>query len=168
VQSYSQYIEKARAEQNLVLAVLGGSIGAVIGAVGWAAVTVVTKYQIGLMALAIGFLVGYLVRKLGKGVDTVFGITGAVLSLAGCLLGNLLAACGILSHETGKQIPEIVSQLTPLSSIMVLTATFQPMDLLFYGFAVYEGYKFSFRRLTQQELADLQLATAPVANQDGQ
>jgi len=31
-------------------------------------------------------------------------------------------------------------------------AHFSPMDLLFCGIAVYEGYKFSFRRLTPQEI----------------
>lgn len=29
------------------------------------------------------------------------------------------------------------------------------MDLLFYGIAIYEGYKFSFRQIIEQELATL-------------
>jgi hypothetical protein len=29
------------------------------------------------------------------------------------------------------------------------------MDLLFYGIALYEGYKFSFRRLSDQEVRSL-------------
>lgn len=36
----------------------------------------------------------------------------------------------------------------------LLRLAFQPLDLLFYGIALYEGYKFSFRRITRQELAD--------------
>jgi len=34
-------------------------------------------------------------------------------------------------------------------------ATFHPTDLLFYGIAVYEGYRFSFRRLSDADLAGL-------------
>jgi len=34
----------------------------------------------------------------------------------------------------------------------LMQATFNPMDVLFYGIAIYEGYKFSFRQLTQADL----------------
>ena len=33
-----------------------------------------------------------------------------------------------------------------------MVATFSPMDLLFYGIAVYEGYKFSFRQVGPEDL----------------
>jgi hypothetical protein len=33
-----------------------------------------------------------------------------------------------------------------------MRATFNPMDLLFYGIAVYEGYRFSFREITKKDL----------------
>jgi len=33
--------------------------------------------------------------------------------------------------------------------------TFDPMDILFYGIAVYEGYKLSFRQVSPEELASL-------------
>ena len=36
--------------------------------------------------------------------------------------------------------------------ISLMRATFNPMDLLFYGIAVYEGYRFSFRQVTQADL----------------
>ncbi|MBN2684554.1 MAG: hypothetical protein JXR40_04700 [Pontiellaceae bacterium] len=35
----------------------------------------------------------------------------------------------------------------PSSVIEVMKLTFSPMDLLFYGIALYEGYKFSFKTL---------------------
>ncbi len=45
----------------------------------------------------------------------------------------------------------ILGGLTPALAARVLTATFQVMDLLFYAIAVYEGYRFSFRRITEAE-----------------
>jgi hypothetical protein len=33
-----------------------------------------------------------------------------------------------------------------------MTANFSPIDLLFYGIAIYEGYKLSFRQVTEDEL----------------
>jgi hypothetical protein len=33
-----------------------------------------------------------------------------------------------------------------------MATTFSPMDLLFYGIAVYEGFKLSFRKITHEEI----------------
>ena len=38
----------------------------------------------------------------------------------------------------------------------IMKETFRPMDLLFYAIAVYEGYKFSFRQISEEEMASLQ------------
>ena len=103
------------------------------------------------VSLGVGFLVGHAVRAFGKGVDTGFGVLGAVLALAGCLAGNLLGACIIASREMNVPLSAILGGLTPALAARVLTATFQVMDLLFYALAVYEGYRFSFRRITEAE-----------------
>ncbi|MEE9230157.1 MAG: hypothetical protein V3U86_05575, partial [Acidobacteriota bacterium] len=70
-------LDRLRADQNLVAGVLAGAAGAVAGAGLWAAVTVFTGFQIGWMAVGVGFLVGYLVRLAGKGIDKSFGVAGA-------------------------------------------------------------------------------------------
>jgi hypothetical protein len=36
-----------------------------------------------------------------------------------------------------------------------MKAFFSPMDLVFYAIAVYEGYKLSFRQVTQDELSEM-------------
>jgi hypothetical protein len=36
-----------------------------------------------------------------------------------------------------------------------MTATFSVMDLLFYGIAIYEGYRFAFRKIRPEELQGL-------------
>ena len=72
------------------MALIAGVVVAIIGAIIWAAVTMATEYQIGYMALAVGAAVGLSIRFVGKGIDQVFGITGAILAILGCLLGNFL------------------------------------------------------------------------------
>lgn len=149
--------DRLEAEQNLLLGVLGGVVAAVIGAAIWAVVTVVTKYQIGWMAIGVGFLAGYAVRALGKGVSKSFGIVGALCALLGCLLGNVLSACGFLANQESIPVLQVVIKVLtqPALAVELLKITFSPMDLLFYGIAVYEGYKFSFRQITQEEIASL-------------
>ncbi len=148
-----QAIDIMRSEQNLLMALVGGAGAALIGAVLWAVVTVATGYQIGFMAIGVGFLVGISSRKLGMGIDRSFGFAGAFFALAGCLLGNLLAVCGMVANQEGIPILQVLSAMSPQDSIELMVATFTPMDLLFYGIAVYEGYRFSFRQVTGEDLA---------------
>jgi len=128
---------------SLPAALVAGGVAAVLGAMAWALITVWTSWQIGWMAVGVGFLVGYAVRIFGKGSDATFQVLGAVLSLLGCLAGNLLAVCAMLSEQ--EQIPffRILTQLGPAQIVGLMVATFSAMDLLFYGIAIYEGYTVS-------------------------
>lgn len=144
-----------RSQQNLFLGFVGGLGASLVGAALWMIVTVMTGYQIGWMAIGVGFLVGIAVRYAGKGIDMKFAVMGAGLALFGCLLGNLLAICQLIAND--QQIPfmAIMQGLTPVVAAEILIATFTPIDLLFYGFALYQGYQFSTRQITA---ADLQAA----------
>jgi hypothetical protein len=83
-------LAELRSEQNYAGAVLGGLIGALVGAAIWAVITVSTHYQIGWMAIGVGFLVAVLVRYFGKGIDRVFGIIGALFGDVRFHAGQLL------------------------------------------------------------------------------
>ena len=140
-----------REEQNLVMGFLYGLFAALAGAIVWAGATIATGYQIGWLAVGIGFLVGNAVRAGGKGIDQAYGIVGAVLSLFGCALGNLLAVAWFVSQEYGVPISEVLSGMDPAMAIEMMSANFQLMDLLFYGLAVYFGYRYAFRELTPED-----------------
>jgi hypothetical protein len=158
--SQIQYVnQQLRSRQNLPFAIAAGLVASLAGASGWAVITVLTGYQIGFMAIGVGILVGLFVRSAGKGIDPVFGVTGAALAMFGCILGNLMAICGLVALEEGVAFMEVFSRLTPGIAASLLSVTFSPIDLLFYGLALWQGYKLSFRQLSQEELREL----APVA-----
>ncbi len=150
-----QMVANIRAHQSLPLGIAGGLIGAAIAALLWAAITAATHFQIGYMALAVGFIVGFGVRTLGRGVDRSFGIAGAVLSLLGCVAGNLGATIVALAQDAKIPVLSVVERLTPAVLWLLLKEGFQVMDLFFYGFAVYSGYRYAFRKLTAAEIASL-------------
>ncbi|MGH7453596.1 MAG: hypothetical protein ACRENG_19765 [bacterium] len=154
-QKFNLLLDRLRGEQNLPAGAAAGLVAALIGAVVWAVVTYVTHYQIGWMAVGVGFLVGYAVRLAGKGIDKTFGIVGASLAFFGCALGNLLAICALVAKQENASLLTILANLDLVAAGQVLLETFQPMDLLFYGIAIYEGYKFSFRQITEQDLTTL-------------
>jgi hypothetical protein len=152
---FQRYMDRLRGEQSLMKGLTGGFLGAAIGAALWAVITVLTEYQIGYMALGVGFLAGFGVRLLGKGVDTKFQYIGAALALVGCLAGNLMVVIIFGSMETGISITTILSRLSPSVVVDLYAATFNAMDLLFYGLAITIGYKYSLKKITQEDVDKL-------------
>src|SRR5690606_41708657 len=55
-------LEKFRSEQELPKAIITGIVVGLIGALLWGAITVITEFQIGFMAIAIGAGVGLSMR----------------------------------------------------------------------------------------------------------
>jgi hypothetical protein len=146
---------RLRAEQNLPLAITGGILVGLVGAVLWAMITVATGWQIGYMALGIGAGVGFTIRYLGQGIDQIFGISGAGIAVLSCIIGNFLGVLGFISDAEGLSYFDTLLFFDYTYTFQVLSETAQFMDLIFYGIAGYEGYKFAFRQLNQAQLAAL-------------
>lgn len=143
-----------QSEQNLALGAVAGVIAGAVGAILWAVVTVVTTFQIGLLAIAIGFLVGAAVRWAGRGTTQVFGVVGAIVALVSILAGNFLSLLGLAADQVGISYLEMAAQFDYSQSFAVMAAAFSPIDLLFYGIAIWEGYRFSIREITVDELRE--------------
>lgn len=141
-------IFELRSQQSLVGGTLAGIVASAVGAATWAGVTITTGFQIGWMSVGIGFLVGFAVRAIGKGIDPIFGYIGAGLALIGCAAGNLSAMIGIAAKRAEIPFADLASKLNLNDVAQLMIASFSPMDLLFYGIAVYEGYRLSFRQLS--------------------
>jgi hypothetical protein len=141
-----------RSQQNLLVVIGAGGVAALVSAVLWAVITVATEYQIGWMAVGVGLAVGFAMR-LGKGIDPIYRIVGAILALLGCIGGNAFSVIGFLASSENMGVFEVLPlvDLSVLPSIMMEMAS--PMDALFYGIAIYEGYQLSVRQITEQDLA---------------
>ena len=134
---------KPIARPNFALAIVAGMASAIVGAGLWAIVTVLTQSELGLMAIAVGFLVGYAIRFVAESEDKRLGYLGAVCALLGCVLGNYLSAVAFFAQARGLTLAQVLSVLDFDLSQRLMTATFSAMDLLFYAIAIYEGFKFS-------------------------
>jgi hypothetical protein len=129
-------------QPNLLMGLVAGGIAMLIGAIAWGAITYFTGYQIGYVAIGVGFLVGVAIRFLGKGKTMTFGISGAILALIGCLFGNLLVYSGMIAREEGMSFMEVffLLLLNPAMAIDVFMIAFEFMDILFYALAAYAGF----------------------------
>jgi hypothetical protein len=131
---------------SFALALAAGLAAAVGGAILWAIVTIMTDYKIGIMAIAVGFLVGRAIIAVVKHGNGALGFLGAACSLSGCLLGNLLSAVGFAAQGAKISYFDLLTRLNPDLVVRLFTATFGAMDLIFYAIGIYEGYRFASRR----------------------
>ena len=140
---------RLRGEQNLGLAIAGGVAAALAGAIAWAAITAAIERQYGIMAIGIGFLVGFAVRFLGKGVDTHFRVIAAALSLVGCLLGDVFALSYLAAKHFNVSFWDVLGNTEAVMKLM--SAEFGFMDVVFYAIAVYCGWKFALRQVSEED-----------------
>lgn len=145
-------LRELQMDQNFPLALTGGVLVGLLGAILWGLITVVTNFQIGYMAIAIGAGVGFTIRQLGKGVDQAFGIAGGTIALFTCVLGNFLSILGFIANQEELGYLETLFLFDYSYTFEVMKEGFALIDLLFYGIAAYEGYKFSFRVLSKKEV----------------
>ena len=144
--------ESFQSEQNLVMGTLAGLVASVAGAGAWAAITIMTEYQIGFMAIGIGLLVGFAVQLTGKGMSQSFGVVAAVMSLLGCALGNVLTVTYFVAAGEEMAFMDVLGQLNATIVVGMLGATYEAMDVLFYALAGYFGYKYAFRQISEDDL----------------
>lgn len=146
-------LDRLRDEQDWRGAMLGGTGAAVVCAFAWAAITYVTDSQLGIMAIAVGAIVGLAVRHFGKGLDTRYGVLGAVLAIASILAGNVLAVIAFASRELNQSFLTALASFDWAAAPTILRSFMGPIDFLFYGIAIYEGYRFAFREVGAQAAA---------------
>ena len=145
-----------KSEQDYPKALITGLIVGILGAILWGVITVTTGYQIGYMAIAIGAGVGFSIRIAGKGIEQIFGLTGAIIAVFSCVLGNFFSIVGYIADLESLGYIETLELIDYSQLIPMMTETFSFMDLIFYGFAAYEGYKFAFRSFTEKEIYELE------------
>lgn len=129
--------------ENLATGAIAGAVAAAVAAGIWAAITWYTNYQIGYMALGVGFLVGIAMKKAGNGQSTAFGAVAAVIAVLGCVAGNLLSACSFVADEYSLSLVEVLGRLTPDSALELLVEQAGPIDALFYFLAISTAFRAS-------------------------
>jgi hypothetical protein len=127
---------------------IGGALGAVAGAIILGFIAAAFNVWVKWLSIAIGFLVAFGVRRLGRGSSAQFGVIGATWSFLGCVVAYHLAWCFLLAHEEGMGVLEFIQSVESWSSFMV--DILGPHDLAIYIAAMAAGYKFSYSRVSDE------------------
>ncbi len=112
--------------QSMRNAVSAGLISIIIFCVLWVALTTLTNRVFPWMTVLLGAMLGFAVRRAGRGVDWRFPALAVALALLGALLGNVVVAASYTAEtlDTGTlQILRAVTSMTwPVFFDEVLTA----------------------------------------------
>jgi hypothetical protein len=129
--------------RDLAVPIAAGAAAALAGAIAWALFTQVTGWKIGFLALGIGALVGTAMNRTLRRPDATLGVVGAVLALAGCVLGDLFIVDWELSKISTASFFDYLQ--APDRSFTLLMKVMTPMDYLFWGLSAYAGFRYSQR-----------------------
>jgi hypothetical protein len=126
---------------KLALGSLGALAGALLGAAAWAAITAATSFQIGYMAVGVGYLAGFGMRRLG-GSGAIGGYLAGAIALAGCIVGNVLTGMIAIARQGHYPFADVAgAALRTDLVVQIFKDEFSLMDLVFYAIAVYAGYR---------------------------
>ena len=134
---------------DLAGGVVGGAIGAVLASALWYAVVVITNWQIGLIAIAVGFIVGQGV-VLGAGrrpsillVPISVAFTAVALIVSEYFIASHFynIAAAEIAAEMGLTVAEVTGlvQLSPVELVR-LSIESDMITLVFWAIAAYEAF----------------------------
>jgi hypothetical protein len=133
-------------DQRPLGAIIGGAAAIPVASITWALVISIYKLDINIIAIAVGFIVGYSVRIFGRGVTPFYGVIGAVFTIAGCISGRLLSILVLTSIYSKIPLTGQIMALNKDTAFYLLQSTFEMIDLIFYLIAIFVGYYSSFRK----------------------
>lgn len=151
----AEILNQLRQQQDLTKAVIAGVIAALLCSVLWATFTVYTTIQFSEMALLLGAGVGFAMRRTGKGIDSIFGVAGAIISLIGCVMGNFLSVIGFLSNENDLGYFDTLVKFDYSYFGEVMFATFDIRHIFFYLLAISVGFALSKKTITDKDVKEL-------------
>ncbi|MDR3245936.1 MAG: hypothetical protein LBT50_05830 [Prevotellaceae bacterium] len=122
---------------NFIAAIIVGALTSIACAIVWAVITVTIDRQFAMVAVIFGVAVGFAIRYAGKGTTIQFGILSALLSLLACVLGDYLSIVGYIANKLETSYFETMSVI----NISLITENIDGYTLLFYGVALYVGFK---------------------------
>ena len=133
----------------LVPAVVGGVLAALAGGAAWAALVIISGYEIGFAAIGIGFLSGFGVVLFSRGgVGPLFQVIAALTSVLGVVAGKYGYYWYYLKEAVGEEYGMQVAANVRLISVDVLQAFMMDassflggFDLLWVGLAVVTAWK---------------------------
>ena len=143
--------------QSLRNAVMGSLVVFILFCVAWVALTSITGRVFPWLTVALGWLTGIAVRRLGRGVDWRFPLLAGIVTLAGCVGSNIVLAASTTAAEFGTSTLDILRAVTTMTWPVFFDEVWNIGDTFYAVFSAGLAAVFAPRKLTRDEFFALRL-----------
>lgn len=139
-------VKKISNKDSYLTSIILGLFFGIIGSLIWFGAVILTEYQIGFVAIGVGWLVGFgILLGSGKKKSNKLLAIGIIVSFLSILFGEYLIANYYLVQYLIEE--GIISSFTLLNPFNVILVVFElipedPLTLLFWGIAVWFTYSY--------------------------
>ena len=135
---------------DIIGGLLAGIVAAVLATGIWYGVVAVTQYQVGLVAIAVGFVVGYgVVLGANRRGSVVLVAISVVLTLLALVISEYL----IVAHFVGQELAaegltlELIQPPDFIISVVMESVQADPLTLAFWAIALFQAFAIPSRSL---------------------
>ena len=125
---------------DLVGGLVGGAVAAVLATAVWYGVVAATQFQVGLVAVAVGWLVG---QGVAYGAQRRFSIglipISVVLTVLALAISEYLIIVHFVSQEFGEAIP-LIQPPDLIVEVITTSITSDPLTLVFWAIALFQAF----------------------------
>ncbi|WP_410771611.1 hypothetical protein [Fontibacillus sp. BL9] len=137
-------------KSSVVVPVLAALAAAIIGGAIWALIVVLTEYEVGIVAWAIGGLAAFAVSKFSRKVTAVHQLVAVIASLLGILLGKYFAFAYFLTNGIDGIFNSAIFTVFKDNFIDM----FSGMDIVFVVLAVATAWQLPAKMKAKQPAAE--------------
>ena len=140
---------KAASTSDVLGGLLAGLLAAVLATAIWYGVVAVTSYQLGIVAIAVGFLVGQSVVLGARGHASIaLPVISVVLTLLALAISEYLIVAYFVGQEVGVPI-DIVQPPDFVVSVIADSLAADPLTLAFWAIALFQAVAIPWRAITR-------------------
>lgn len=144
--------ERLLKEQNFSLALIAGLVVALICTVSWAMVAFYTHRSIEALAVAIGMIISFTIKFVGRGIESKFVYLGVSLCVLSCYLGSFLGLIALIAVEETVGIFDVLYQVPILDLMLYHFETTALVEYVYYTIALSQALVFSTRRISAADI----------------
>ena len=145
-------VQDEREDPNLTGAILLGLGAAVISSILWYAAVILTNYQLGVVAIAVGWIVA---QAIMQGAGGKRGPRLQMLSVATTVLALVMSEYLVVPHfmvQEGYALPLFLPP-EAMFALVVGGVKAEPATLVFWGIALWEAYTLPAARRLNQDIS---------------
>ena len=138
-------------EQSFRNAISAALIAIIVFCILWAMVSLLVDRLFPWMTIVLGILLGFAVRRAGRGLDWRFPLLAAAMTVLGALVGNVVVAAAFTAQEFDTTTLHILRAVTSMTWPVFFDEVMSWADAVYAVFAAGVAAFFANRKLSRAE-----------------